>query len=262
MFLPLSLVVAVAVAQIPATEEVVWHWDKESPGCSLLQKTDDGPTVTLTRVPGQDETTIALKVRSPNFWKGLYDGGSVTLSTGASFPATIQVFSVENRQYQLDASITDPAFTNALASSRTLTIAHRDFGKFSVSPRKLASALAALRSCEDARMRDWGIDVGKYWALASRPHPIGHLVDLFNSDNYPAGAAISSIERNVIATTKVGTDGRVIECSAPGNFAYPQFVDSVCGVLKKGARFEPARDSSGETVPAPYVVLVGFRLRY
>ena len=259
MFSPL-LIFALAAAQ-GANEEVVWHWDRESPGCSLLQKTDEGPTVTLTRVPGQDETSIVLKVRSPNFWKGLYDGGLVTLSTGASFPATIQVFSAENRQYQLNANVTDAGFTSALAGSRTLTIAHRDFGKFSVSPRSLGSAVAALRSCEDTRMRDWGIDVEKYWALASRPHPIGHLVDLFNPDNYPVAALISSMERNVIATTRVGADGRVSECSAPGNFAYPQFVDSVCAVLRKGARFEPARDAGGTAVPAPYVVLVGFRLR-
>lgn len=239
----------------------MWHWDKDDPGCSLEQQTEGGSAVAISRAPGQDATLVGFTVRSPKFWKGLYEDGSIILSSGASFPATIQVYSAQNRQYRLVATVTDPQFAKDLAGSTTVTFAHPDFGKFSVSPSKLGAAVTAVRSCEDAKMRDWGIDVGAYWALASRPRPIGHLVDLFNSDNYPAVAAMAAMERNVIATVEVGTDGRIGSCSAPGHFAYPQFVSSVCNVLRKGARFEPARDSEGKAVAAPYVVLVSFRLR-
>ena len=86
------------------------------------------------------------------------------------------------------------------------------------------------------------------------------LPDLFDSRAYPDIALSRNIERNVIAKLEISADGMVSSCNAPGNFAYPQFVDAVCNVLKKGARFEPARDSSGQAVAAPYVVIVRFQM--
>lgn len=254
------LFLAAAASSPAANDGLSWHWDKDDPGCSLSQRTDDAKTVYVSRTPGQDDTIISFNVRTAKIWKGLYDGGSVTLSDGVTVPATIQTYSTENRQYRLVATVKQASFPKALASSSTVTVSHPDFGQFTVMLRDLAPATAALRSCEDGRLRDWGIDVDAYWALARRPQPIGHLVDLFNSDNYPHAGLADSMERNVIARLQVGADGNVLSCDAPGHFGYPQFVDSVCGVLKKGAHFEPARDASGKAVAAPYVVVVAFRM--
>jgi hypothetical protein len=258
--LSIGLLLVSAAAQA-VSSEAAWSWDNDDPGCSLEQHTDDGPLASVSRVPGQDATAVSFNVRTPRFWKGLYGNATVTLSTGESFPATAQVYSIQNRQYELRADVNGSAFLDALSKSYTVTVADPDFGKFPVRLRKLASAVAALRSCENDRMRDWGIDVASYWALASRPRPIGHLVDLFSSDNYPTAAGMAGVQRNVIAKVEVGADGSVTACNAPNNFPYPQFVDSVCGVLRKSARFEPARDQNGKTVSAPYVVIVSFRLR-
>jgi TonB-like protein len=237
-----------------------WHWDKDTPNCSLFQQMPDGNKVYITRSPGQDGIGVSFNVRTPKFWKGYYKNGFVALSTGVTAPATIQIYSVEGRQYALHASVDDPAFSNALANSSMITIGHLDFGKFTVPVRDLGPAIAALRTCENGRLHDWGIDVDAYWALSSRPKVIGSLAELFNSDAYPGLALARDVERNVIARLEVGADGKVMSCSAPGHYAYPQFVDAVCNVLAKGARFEPARDSNGRAVSAPFVQVVSFKI--
>ena len=65
---------------------------------------------------------------------------------------------------------------------------------------------------------------------------------------------------NVVAKLDIGDDGSVRSCSANGNHKVEDFVRLVCDKLKSNARFEPARDSSGKTVAAPYIVVVRFVL--
>ena len=260
-FAPLFLLALTCATSPKPDDGLSWHWERDTPSCTLMQRTPDGRTVYISRTPGEDETRISFRVWSTKFWKGLYESGSVTLSNGITAPATVQLYTTENRDYDLVASVKDEHFFNSLASSSTVTVAHNAFGKFTAPLRDTGPALAALNSCEDAKLRDWGIDVKAYRALASRPHAMGSLADLFESAAYPSLALARSVERDVIAKLQVGTDGSVLSCGAPGNFAYPQFVDSVCKVLKDRVRFEPARDASGAAVTAPYVLIVSFRVR-
>lgn len=258
MMTPLLLLLSGATA--PKDDGLSWRWDRDTPGCTLVQHTLDGEKVTIGRTPGHDGISISVTVRSPRFRKGAYENGTITLSNGATASSTIRVWSIENRQYEIGGDAEDGAFSQALANSSSFTISHPDFGKFSEPLRDLGPAMAAIHSCENGRLRDWGIDPDAYWALSARPQVIGSLVDLFSSDAYPEIALFRSVERNIIAKLDVGVDGSVLSCTVPGNFAYPQFVDAVCKILKAGARFHPARDSSGQAVAAPYVVVVSFKM--
>lgn len=259
-FAPLFLLALAGATDPKIKDGLSWHWERDTPTCSLFQQSPDGKKIYISRTQGEDETRISLRVWSTKFWKGLYKNGSVTLSNGITAPATIQLYSTEERDYDLVASVKDERFFDSLPSSSSVTVAHNDFGNFTAPLRDTGPAVAALHSCEDARLRDWGIDVKAYRALASRPHAIGSLPDLFDSAAYPSLALARSVERNVIAKLQVGADGSVASCGAPGNFEYPQLVDSVCKVLKDRVHFEPARDASGTAVAAPYVLVVGFRV--
>ena len=258
---PLFLLAVTAATKAPANDGLSWHWERDTPTCSLFQQTPDGNKIYISRTPGEDETRISFRVWSTRFWKGLYENGSVALSNGTMAPATVQLFTTPERDYDLIASVKDEHFFNSLASASSVMVAHDNFGKFTAPLRDTGPAVAALNSCEDAKLRDWGIDVKAYRALASRPHAIGSMPDLFEAAaSYPSLALARSVERNVIAKLQVGADGSVASCGAPGNYAYPQFVDSVCKVLKDRVRFEPARDISGAAVAAPYVLIVSFRV--
>lgn len=258
---PIILLLALTGAANPGAKDgLSWHWNRDTPACSLVQQTSDGETASVSRSPGQDSTVIGIVAWSSKATKGLYQDGTVTLPAGGSFPATIQLYSKTYSYFYLDATVRDPQFATKLAQSSILTIAHRNVGTFAVPLRDLGAAMAALRSCENGKLRDWGIDPDAYWALSSRPHPTSPLPDLFDSRAYPDIALNRNIERNVIAKLEIGVDGTVSSCNAPGNFGYPQFVNAVCNVLKKNARFEPARTSTGKAIPAPYVVIVSFKM--
>jgi hypothetical protein len=249
-----------ALAGPKSDDGLSWHWDRETPTCTLRQQTADGDIASVSRTAGQDETSIGIVAFSTKATKGLYQDGLVTLPAGGSYPATIQLYSKTYSHFYLNATVKDPQFPHKLAESSVVTIAHPEVGKFMVPLRDLGPAMAAIRSCENAKMRDWGIDVDAFWALSSRPHPTSPLPDLFDSAAYPDIALNRNIERNVIAKLEIAADGSVSACGTPHNFAYPQFVDAVCKVLTKGARFEPARNSSGRAVAAPYVVIVSFQM--
>ena len=66
-----------------------------------------------------------------------------------AFPVTIQVYSAENRQYRLNATVSDPAFAKALSESREVAIAHRAFGASDADSAEVRFELYALRTNED-----------------------------------------------------------------------------------------------------------------
>lgn len=238
---------------------LTWHWDRDSLGCDLEQQSAGTP-VEIGRSPGTDETTISLRVRSPNFWKGYYPDGKVILSTGATVPADLQVYSAPNRAYWLLARVNDPQFLKALAATSTIAIAHPKFGKFEAQVKDSGPAAEALRACENSRLKEWGIDSASFWALQSRPVPTGPLQELFTSFDYPGIGMTKFIGANITAKLEVGEDGAVRSCTWLGPRDYPQFGDAICKGLKEKALFRPARDSVGRPVSAPYVTMAKFRM--
>lgn len=259
----LVLPFALLAAGQPAVNSgaITWRWDRESLGCDLNQQTLPGVTpVTVSRSPGTDETIITFVVRSPKFWKGYYPNGLVRLSSGATFPARVQVYSTENRSYRLAATVTDPAFVKALAGASTISISHKEFGNFDAQVRVSELAVAALRSCEDSRLRMWGIDPAILAGLQSRPVPTTILADLFTSFDYPHVGVTNNLNADIIAKLEVAEDGSVRSCTSLGSKKHPQFGDAICKGLKERAHFQPARDANGRPVAAPYVTWAAFRM--
>ena len=256
------LALALSAANDPATtnSSITWRWDREASGCDLNQQTPGSTPVEVSRVPATDETVISFRVRSPKFSKGYYPNGTVVLSTGASFPARVQVYSSENRSYRLGATISDPAFLNAFAAASTVSIRHKDFGHFDASVKDSAPAVAALRTCEDSRLRLWGIDPASLSSLQSRPVPTTILADLFSSFDYPHVGVTNNFNADIIAKLEVAQDGSVRSCTWLGAKEYPQFGEAICKGLKDRAHFTPARDSNGHAVAAPYVTIAAFRM--
>jgi hypothetical protein len=260
---PLLFLAFLAAGAPPAKDdELTWHWDRDSLGCDLEQQLTalTWTPITVGRNPGTDETTISFKVRSSKFWKGYYPGGQVILSTGVTVPADVQVYSAPNRSYELLARVTDPAFLKALAGASTIAIAHESFGKFEVPVKDLAPAATALRNCENAKLKEWGVDSASLWALQSRPVPIGPLQELFTSFDYPGVGITKFKEANITAKLEVGEDGGVRSCTWLGPPEYPQFGETICKGLKEKAHFRPARDADGRPVSAPYVTTAKFRM--
>lgn len=83
----------------------------------------------------------------------------------------------------------------------------------------------------------------------------GSLVGLFSADDYPSSAQRDNAEGTAVASINVGPDGRVTGCSITRSTGNGALDAATCAIIRRKARFTPARDSSGnptsDTVTSP-----------
>ena len=86
----------------------------------------------------------------------------------------------------------------------------------------------------------------------------GDIRALFSADDYPASAQAAGAQGTAQATLTIGTDGRVVACNLIRSTGNGALDSATCNVLRRRARFTPARDSDGNpmtgTVTTPLIV--------
>lgn len=76
----------------------------------------------------------------------------------------------------------------------------------------------------------------------------GDLRTLFSTDDYPVTALQNGEEGTVQARLQVDPEGRVAGCSIVRSSGHASLDRATCNILRKRARFTPARDSNGKAV--------------
>jgi len=86
----------------------------------------------------------------------------------------------------------------------------------------------------------------------------GDLRTLFSADDYPAAAQAAGAEGTAQAQLTIGPDGRVVGCNLIRSTGNSSLDSATCNILKRRAKFTPARDSNGQpttdTVSTPPIV--------
>ncbi len=72
-----------------------------------------------------------------------------------------------------------------------------------------------------------------------------NLASYFSDADYPAGAQRNEEQGTTSVRLSIGTDGRVTDCSVTGSSGSSTLDAATCNILRRRARFTPARDSSG-----------------
>jgi protein TonB len=80
----------------------------------------------------------------------------------------------------------------------------------------------------------------------------GDVRTLFSSDDYPASAQSAGAEGSAQAQLTIGPDGRVVGCSLIRSTGNGALDSATCNVLRRRAKFTPARDSSGNPTTDTY----------
>ena len=80
----------------------------------------------------------------------------------------------------------------------------------------------------------------------------GDVRSLFSSDDYPASAQSAGAEGSAQAQLTIGTDGRVVGCSLVRSTGNGALDSATCNILRRRAKFTPARDSSGNPTTDTY----------
>jgi protein TonB len=77
----------------------------------------------------------------------------------------------------------------------------------------------------------------------------GEMRTLFSADDYPAEAQVRGEEGTVRAKLDIDTRGRVSKCSIIQSSGHASLDEATCQILRRRARFTPARDVDGKAVP-------------
>ena len=241
----ISLLLAVAAA---ADTQAGWAVDGAGARCTL-SRSADAQTLVLRTYPGSGQYDLMLvsavltkrfQGRRPKAFSLAFNpSGTVFHQSGAPIPlqgglGTAAAFGGLQRDF-LDAM--------AKAAMLDLNVDRTEIASF---PIPLADkAVAALKSCEQAKLQEWGADPAGFASGAIPPKPIGNAAtwltakDLGKAGKGNAGFAVLRLS--------VAADGSIAGC-APLESNNPAFDTLACLALTPRAHYQPARDAAGNAI--------------
>jgi len=80
----------------------------------------------------------------------------------------------------------------------------------------------------------------------------GDVRALFSDSDYPSSAQAAGAEGTAQAQLTIGPDGRVVGCNLTRSTGNGALDSATCNILRRRAKFTPARDSSGNPTTDTY----------
>jgi protein TonB len=80
----------------------------------------------------------------------------------------------------------------------------------------------------------------------------GNLPSLFSTDDYPPSALRNEEQGTTAVRLTVGTDGRVAACAVTSSSGSTALDNATCNILKRRARYSPAKDQAGNPISDSY----------
>jgi protein TonB len=75
----------------------------------------------------------------------------------------------------------------------------------------------------------------------------GSLQSLITNDDYPPSALRNEEQGTVRVRLEIGPNGAVTSCSVSSSSGHPSLDSATCSLLRRRARFTPAKDSNGNS---------------
>lgn len=80
----------------------------------------------------------------------------------------------------------------------------------------------------------------------------GNLLSLFSNDDYPQAAIRNEESGTTGVRLTIGPDGRVSDCSVTQSSGSSSLDSTTCSILRRRARFTPAKDQAGNPISDTY----------
>lgn len=117
--------------------------------------------------------------------------------------------------------------------------------------------MAAMRKCTTDLVREWGFDPEEQANLAAPARPLSDPGDWLGSADYPSGALHRGEQAIIAFRLTIDGAGMITACAIQSSISSePDFATKTCTLIKRRARFEPARTHDGKPTPSYYVNLV------
>ena len=130
----------------------------------------------------------------------------------------------------------------------------------SVSPMGAALAIgggASLSKAIDTCMADlrkhWGMVDGAFPTPALAPQPVGNVMGLFRSEDYPDDAVTANQSGKTQYLLMIDESGAVMDCAITESSGIATLDAMGCQVLRERARFGPARDATDKPVKSTFI---------
>lgn len=165
----------------------------------------------------------------------------------------------DSAQAPMDTSTPAPMdLENAKTGVRVqaLAIALAGQGAYRLELGSMEKPMRAVRQCLDDLLGGWGLDPAVMANLRSRPEPLGNPGQWFTPDDYPRSAWINGRSTIIQFRLMIDADGKVSGCKVTNLNHNPEFADTTCKLLSKRAKFSPAIDANGNSVPSFYISYV------
>lgn len=126
----------------------------------------------------------------------------------------------------------------------------------------LAEPFAALRACNDELLTHWGIDVERHRSLSKPATPINSPGSWIRSRDYPREMLRAGFDGLVNFRLIVEANGEVSECTIQDALEPKDFNKVTCALIKRWAKFDPARDEAGEPIRSYWINTVRWQVGY
>lgn len=152
----------------------------------------------------------------------------------------------------------------AISETRLKAIKYLTIGKPLRKPLQLETgsmraAFAAMDTCIDHLMTQWGIDTEKHKSLTRHVVPKQSPAKWVVSSDYPMDMLLSGQPAIVEFRLSVGDDGVPTACHIQSTTRPKEFDNAVCKSVMRRARFEPALDAEGKPLASYYRNSVRFQ---
>jgi TonB family protein len=158
-----------------------------------------------------------------------FKGNAVLWSTGGKAPQRIRLINMPAAEFQ------------RLSASPALELRIDDLKQQYAVPAMTAMA-KVMKECVDDLQRVWTSDGG----VSARS--TANLATYFKDDDYPEVAIRDSLSGTTVFALLITEEGRVADCMVVQTSGQAILDTQSCAIIKRRARFEPARDHADKPV--------------
>jgi TonB family protein len=270
----MTLVTALALAALaPPAEATVepglsprdipagrWVADR-SDGCAVLRRTADRPALTVAVQLGPGSGLVRILVFNAGWNRAAVRNRRRVELSFAGSPVSRPEWSsgVEGAgEFGFSFTMLDASVLDQLAASESLTVSERGRSLLELGLPSARLAAKTLRDCEEAALRNWGVDVEARARLQRQARPVKPLATLIGYQDYPDAELRKGVSGRVTARLVVGKDGRISTCTIVAGAGNAALDRSTCALLSARARFEPALGPDGRPAQGIHIARVAW----
>ena len=254
MFTIISALLPAAVAPAPLQPNENWTVAYEESMCLASRSFGANADVKLLLRPspfGDNVEVTFIQSGSPDR-RVVRDGKAALLVSpaGGKFDGSYKAWRSPSQKGRVVIVYTQAPVLNALTDDSVLTLSAPREKPVSVSMRHLTKLKPVIEDCKRTVAKHWGVDLNALDRIAVPAEPAADPASWVRYTDYPDDALRKGQGGVVTLLWSIGASGDVKECKVVASSGVASLDRAGCRAIMSRARYQPAKDGSGQAVPA------------